>query len=58
MVENLKIDPLIDISNVSTHPDPILRAIETYKNHSSIIMSLLSLRFLRASITLFLLWIR
>ena len=37
MVENLKIDPLIDISNVSTHPDPILRAIETYKNHSSIL---------------------
>ena len=37
MVENLKIDPLIDISNVSTHPDPILRAIETYKNHSSVL---------------------
>ena len=37
MFENLKIDPLIDISNVTTHPDPILRAIETYKNHSSVL---------------------
>ena len=38
MVDNLKIE--YDISrpaNVSTHPDPVLRAIETFKYHPSIL---------------------
>ena len=38
MVDNLKIEYDIDIqANVSTHPDPVLRTIETFKNHPSIL---------------------
>ena len=38
MVNNLKTEYDIDTqTNVSTHPDPVLRAIETFKNHPSIL---------------------
>ena len=38
MVNNLKIEYDIDReANVSTHPDPILRAIEAFKYHPSIL---------------------
>ena len=38
MVDNLKIEYDINRqANVSTHPDPVLRAIETFKYHPSIL---------------------
>ena len=38
MVDNLKIEYDINRqANVSTHPDPALRAIETFKYHPSIL---------------------
>ena len=36
MVDNLKIEYDINRqANLSTHPDPVLRAIETFKYHPS-----------------------
>ena len=38
MVDNLKIEYVINRqANVSTHPDPVMRAIETFKYHPSIL---------------------
>ena len=38
MVDNLTVEHDIDMqSNVSTHPDPVLPAIETLKYHPSIL---------------------
>ena len=38
MVDNLNIEYDINRqANVSTHPDPVLRAIETFKYHPSIL---------------------
>ena len=38
MVDNLKIEYDINrLPNVSTHPDPVLRAIETFKYHPNIL---------------------
>ena len=38
MVDNLKIEYNINRqANISTHPDPVLRAIETFKYHPSIL---------------------
>ena len=38
MVDNSKIEHDIDRqANVSAHPDPVLRAIETFKYHPSIL---------------------
>ena len=38
MVNNLKTEYDIDTqTNISTHPDPVLRATETFKNHPSLL---------------------